>query len=169
MNQACVLRTGRLMLTPVSGTDLADLCAFKSDPSVFAIMLGGVRSTAQVVDELAREVQNWGRYGFGMWAIRESGQFRGITGLQHRPDGLGVALRFALGLEAQGRGLAREAAAAALAFGHQHARLHRIIAVARESNFGSRMVLGGIGMREVETFVRNGWTNVLYESVRHAL
>lgn len=169
MNQACVLRTGRLVLTPVSGTDLVDLCAFKSDPSVFAIMLGGVRSRAQVVDDLAREVQNWGRYGFGFWAIRENGHFRGLTGLEHRPDGLGVALRFALESDAQGRGLAREAAAATLHFGHQMARLPRIVAVARESNFGSRQVLGGIGMREVETFVRNGWTNVLYESVRRAL
>jgi len=46
----------------------------------------------------------WGQYGFGMWAIREVGnnRFVGITGLQHRLDGRGVALRFALWPEAQG-------------------------------------------------------------------
>ncbi|HTW71000.1 MAG TPA: GNAT family N-acetyltransferase, partial [Acetobacteraceae bacterium] len=65
-----------------------------------------------------------------------------------------------------GRGLAREAAGAALRFGHQEAGLARIIAVARAGNFASRMVLGGIGMRECETFVQKGWTMVQYESVQ---
>jgi RimJ/RimL family protein N-acetyltransferase len=67
--------------------------------------------------------------------------------------------------EAQGRGLAREAAFAALRFGHDRAGLPRIVAAARETNFGSRMVLGGIGMREADSFEQRGYTMVLYESV----
>src|ERR1700712_5482546 len=141
MTPAWVLRTARLVLSPVNGSDLADLLTFKADPSVFAVMLGGVRTNAQTVDDLARDVANWGRFGFGIWAIREAGRFVGITGLEHRPDDRGVALRFALSHDAQGRGLAREAAYAALRFGHERANLPSIIAVARESNFGSRMVL----------------------------
>lgn len=165
MSPAWVLRTARLVLSPVNAGDLADLRAFKADPSVFAIMLGGVRSYAQTVDDLAHDVMNWGRYGFGMWAIREAGHFAGIIGLEHRPDGRGVALRFAVPQEAQGRGLAREAAYAALRFGHDRAGLSRIIAVVRESNFGSRIVIGGIGMRETETFEQRGHTMILYESL----
>jgi RimJ/RimL family protein N-acetyltransferase len=60
--------------------------------------------------------------------------------------------------------LAREAAFAALRFGHDRSGLARIVAVARESNFGSRIVLGGIGMREAETFEQLGYTMILYES-----
>ncbi|HEX3574359.1 MAG TPA: GNAT family N-acetyltransferase [Rhodopila sp.] len=165
MNPAFVLRTGRLVLTPVGGSDIGELCAIKADPAVFAVMLGGVRDPAQAAEDMAHDVVAWGRYGFGIWAIREAGRFVGITGLEHRPDGRGVALRFALWPEAQGRGLAREAAFAALRFGHERARLARIIAVARESNFGSRTVLGGIGMREAETFQHRGYTMILYESV----
>jgi RimJ/RimL family protein N-acetyltransferase len=165
MSPARVLRTGRLVLTPVGGADLSDLRRFKADPSVFAIMLGGVRNAAQTAEDLAEEVRNWGRYGFGIWAIREAGRFVGITGLEHRPDGRGVALRFAVSHEAQGRGLAREAAFAALRFGHEKAGLPRILAVARQSNFGSRIVLGGIGMREAETFEQSGYTMILYESL----
>jgi RimJ/RimL family protein N-acetyltransferase len=165
MNPACVLRTARLVLTPVGGADLPDLRAIKADPSVFAVMLGGVRDYAQTSEDLANDVVNWGRFGFGIWAVRENGRFVGITGLEHRADGRGVALRFALWPEAQGRGLAREAAFAALRFGHERAGLRRIIAVARESNFGSRMVLGGIGMREAGTFEQRGYTMLLYESV----
>ena len=116
-----MLRTARLILTPVGGSDLADLRAIKADPSVFAVMRGGVRDPAQTAEDLANDVVAWGRYGFGIWAIREAGRFMGITGLQHRPDGRGVALRFALWPEAQGRGLAREAAFAALRFGHTRA------------------------------------------------
>ena len=168
MNPARVLRTARLVLTPVGGGDLADLRAIKADPGVFAVMLGGVRDYRQTAEDLARDVVAWGQYGFGIWAIREAGRFVGITGLEHRPDGRGVALRFALWPEAQGRGLAREAAFAALRFGHDRAGLPRIVAVARESNFGSRMVLGGIGMREAGTFEQRGYTMILYESGRAA-
>jgi len=165
MNPAWVLRTARLVLSPVTGSDLPALGAFKADPSVFAVMLGGVRNVAQTAEDLAHDTMNWGRYGFGIWAVREAGHFVGITGLEHRPDGRGVGLRFALSQEAQGRGLAREAAFAALRFGHERAQLTRIIAVARESNFGSRMVLGSIGMRECDTFEQRGYTMILYESV----
>jgi RimJ/RimL family protein N-acetyltransferase len=165
MSQAWVLRTARLVLNPVGGGDLADLRAFKADPSVFAVMVGGVRNPSQTAGDLAQDVINWGRYGFGIWAIREAGPFVGIAGLEHRRDGRGVALRFAVSQEAQGRGLAREAAFAALRFGHDRAGLARIIAVARESNFGSRTVLGGIGMREAGTFEQRGFTMILYESV----
>ena len=161
------LRTARLLLTPVNGGDLRELTAIKGDPRVFAVMLGGVRSPAETQAELARDVIAWGADGFGIWAVREAADHRfvGITGLERRPDGRGVALRFALGPEAQGRGLAREAASAALRFGHDVAGLTRIVAVARAANFASRTVLGGIGMRECDRFMQSGWPMVLYESV----
>ncbi len=166
MNPLWVVRTARLVLTPVGGADFAELCAIKSDPRVFAVMLGGVRSLQQTAEELADDIADWGANGFGMWAIRESGRFLGITGLERRPDGRGIALRFALWPEAQGRGLAREAAGAALRFGHQQAGLPRIVAVAREDNFASRTVLGGIGMTECGRFAQLGYRMVMYQSAQ---
>lgn len=168
MNPYRTIGTGRLVLTPVGGADLPDLRAIKADPRVFAIMLGGVRNAAETAEELARDVIAWGANGFGIWAIREraDGRFAGITGLEIRPDNRGVALRFALWPEAQGRGLAREAAGAALRFGHDQAGLRKIVAVARETNFASRTVLGSIGMVPVERFTRDGEEMVLFESVR---
>ncbi len=71
MNPLWVLRTARLVLTPVGGADLADLRAIKADPRVFAIMLGGVRSPQQTAKELADDIADWGANGFGTWAIRE--------------------------------------------------------------------------------------------------
>ncbi len=167
MNPLWIVHTARLVLTPVGGADLAELVSIKSDPRVFAIMLGGVRTPTQTAEELAADVAAWGANGFGMWAIRERAGtgFVGITGLEQRPDGRGIALRFALWPEAQGRGLAREAAGAALRFGHQQARLRRIVAVARENNFASRMVLGGIGMTACGCFEQNFYRMITYESV----
>ncbi len=168
MSPAWTIRTARLVLTPISWTDLPDLTSIKADPRVFAIMLGGVRTPARAAQELAQDIAFWGANGYGIWAVREANtsQFQGLTGFMDRPDGRGIALRFALWPEGRGRGLAREAAGAALQFGHEQARLSRIIAVAREDNFASRTVLGGIGMHEAETFTQQGHRMILYESLR---
>ena len=72
MNPALVLRSARLVLTPVGGADLPALRAIKAEPSVFAVMSGGVRDQGQTADDLARHVVNWGRYGFGTWVVREA-------------------------------------------------------------------------------------------------
>ncbi len=162
------LTTARLRMTPVGYWDLRDLVALKADPRAFAQMLGGVRSARQTSDELAQDIQDWGAHGYGMWCVRGlRGRFLGLTGLMHRPDGRGVALRFAFWPEARGQGLASEAAGTALNFAHDVARLERVIAVAAEQNFASRTVLGAIGMVEVDRFTRDGILRLVYQSVRH--
>jgi RimJ/RimL family protein N-acetyltransferase len=168
MNPTWSIQTGRLTLQPVWGADLRELEALKADPRVFAVMLGGVRSPAQTAEELAADIAFWGRHGFGMWTVRESagGKFAGLVGILERPDGRGMALRFALVPAGQGHGFASEAASAALRFGHERAGLRRIIAVAREDNFASRTVLGAIGMRVCEMFDRDGRNMLVYESLR---
>jgi RimJ/RimL family protein N-acetyltransferase len=159
------IRTARLSLTPVSGADLPHLIALKADPSVYALMLGGVRNRWQVIEELAAEIAFWGAHGVGMFAIREGRAFMGVTGIHERPDGRGMALRFAVWQDARGRGIAREAASAALRFAHEQAGFLRVIAVARSENFGSRMLLGSIGMTECDAFLRDGHIMLVYESV----
>jgi RimJ/RimL family protein N-acetyltransferase len=159
------LRTARLVLRPVSALDLPHLIRLKADPVVFGQMLGGVRSPWQVADELGDDVVQWGVRGAGMFAVLEGRKFQGVAGIQERPDGRGLALRFAVWPEARGRGIAREAAGAAMRFAHDRAGLPRVIAVARADNFGSRMVLGSIGMTECDAFMRDGHIMVVYESV----
>lgn len=161
------LVTGRLRMAPVGYWDLADLVALKADPLAFAQMLGGVRNPVQTAEDLAREIQAWGAYGYGMWSVRAlRGRFLGVTGLMHRADGRGVALRFAYRPEMRGYGLASEAAGMALNYAHGRAGLPRVVAVAAEQNFASRTVLGSIGMVEVERFLRNGVEMLVYQSVR---
>jgi hypothetical protein len=61
--------------------------------------------------------------------------------------------------------LARKAAAAALRFGPQQAGLRRIIAVAPENNFASRMALGSISMTECDSSMQSGYRIVMYENI----
>lgn len=167
MNPFWCINTGRLALRPVWGGDLADLIAIKANPRVFAVMLGGVRTAWQTTEELADDIAFWGRFGVGMWTVRDvrTDDFLGLVGILLRPDGRGMALRFAFDPDKRGAGYASEAAGAALRFGHERAGLTRIVAVARASNFSSRMLLGAIGMRECEQFVRDGMEMLVYESV----
>jgi RimJ/RimL family protein N-acetyltransferase len=162
------LATARLIMTPVAPSDLRDLIVLKANPLAFAQMLGGVRTPLQTAEDLAHDIQYWGRHGYGIWSIRARarGHFLGITGLMLRADGLGIALRFAYLPEARGAGLASEAAAAALAYGHDIAGLPRIIAVARAQNYASRTILGAIGMTEEGVFFRQGVELLIYKSER---
>jgi RimJ/RimL family protein N-acetyltransferase len=159
------IRTARLHLRPLSAADLPDLIRLRADPMVFGQMLGGVGSPWQVAEDLAASITAWACFGTGLFAIHEGRAFQGITGIHERPDGRGLALRFAVWPGARGRGVAREAASAALRFAHDQGGIERIVAVARADNFGSRMVLGSIGMSECDAFLRAGHVLQVYESV----
>jgi RimJ/RimL family protein N-acetyltransferase len=159
------IRTARLVLAPVGWADLDDMAALKADAGAFGLMLGGVRSRRQAEAEMAEDVAFWARRGLGIFTVRETGRFIGMTGVHERPDGIGLGLRFALFPSARGQGFAREAAAAALRFAHD-AGEGRIVAVARETNIASRTTLGGIGMSVCGSFERGGHTMLVYESVR---
>ena len=167
-NPAWVLRTGRMVMRPVAGIDAGAIAALKADPQVFAMMLGGVRNQREAADELAADIRAWGAHGIGLWSARdiETEAFQGIAGIVRRQDGRGMALRFAFWPEARGHGLAREASVAALRFAHDNAGLSRVVAVARESNAASRMLLASVGMREEpeQAFWRDGYHMLVHSS-----
>ena len=155
------------MLLPVGLENLPGLVKLKADPRAFSAMLHGVRTPERTREELEDDMVFWQVRGYGTWAVHALADesFLGITGLMERSDGRGVALRFALWPEVRGQGYAREAAAAALAFGHR-AGLARVIAVARETNIPSRAVLTDIGMRECGEYPYQGHRMLVFESLR---
>jgi len=162
-----IVRTDRLMLLPVGLENLPELVRLKADPRAFSAMLHGVRTPERTREELEDDIVFWQVRGYGTWAVHALADesFLGIAGLMERSDGRGVALRFALWPEVRGRGYAREAAGAALAFGHR-AGLARVIAVARETNMPSRAVLTDIGMRECGEYRYQGHRMLVFESLR---
>ena len=161
-----ILRTERLTLLPPGRENLPDLVRLKADERVFGFMLHGVRSPERTREELEDDIDFWEVRGYGTWCVfaTASGDFLGICGLMERSDGRGVALRYALWPECRGKGFAREAARAAIGFGHR-AGPKRIIAIARETNDSSRGVLTDIGMREAGSFVNQGHRMLVFESL----
>jgi len=162
-----VVRTPRLTLLPVGKENLPDLVRLKGDPAAFELMLHGTRTPERTREELEDDIDFWSVRGYGTWAVHleETGEFLGIAGLMERPDGRGVALRYALWPACRGKGYAREAARAALDFGHA-AGLSRIIAIARESNLSSRAVMADIGMTPAGDYVYQGHRMCVFESLR---
>lgn len=161
------ITTPRLSLLPPGPEHLPDLIRLKADESVFGYMLHGTRTAERTREELEDDIDFWQVRGYGTWSVfeRPSGEFLGIAGLMERPDGRGIAVRFALWPACRGKGYAREAARASLDFGHATG-LHRIIGVARESNHASRAVLSDIGMRECERYEHRGHEMLVFESLR---
>lgn len=162
------LYTARLILSPIGWQDIQPLIALKSDVPAFSHMLGGVRTLLQVQQELAEDIAYWGCHRIGMYSVWEKqgiaqGKFLGITGIHHRQDGRGYALRFALWQWAQGRGYAREAAYSVLSTAHERGH-NRIIAVAKRENIASKRVLMGIGMVMESSFVRDNHEMIIYKS-----
>lgn len=160
------ITTARLSLLPPGLEHLPDLIRLKGDDAVFGYMLHGTRSPERTREELEDDMDFWQVRGYGTWSVfeRGTGAFLGLAGLMERPDGRGVAVRFALWPECRGHGYAREAARAALDFGHA-AGLARIIGVARATNTASRAVLADCGMRECDEFHHRGHRMVVFESL----
>ena len=142
------LRTDRLILRPVQPEDAPAFEAFYADPHVMAIRKYGVLEAPVARRHVRIMIEHWSTHGFGMWVVEEaaSGEFSGECGLRWLEDGSDVELSYGLYTEFRGRGLATEAARAALDFGVETLALQRIVALSRGDNVDSHRVLEKLGM-----------------------
>ena len=169
------LRTSRLRLRPFTEADAPAHLALYRDPEVTHPLGGGPFLGDQIAVRsrraIDRFVRHWAERGFGVFAVEDllTGRFLGQCGL-NTVDELGgeIEVLYALERAAWGRGLATEAARAAMAYGFGESGLDRIIAVTRPEHTRSRGVLEKLGMRyerEVDVF---GIHAVLYALTRDA-
>lgn len=163
------LQTARLVLRPWLPSDRAPFAALNADPEVMA-HLPGVLSRPES-DAFADRVEaHFGEHGYGLWALEEAGAFVGYTGLQWSdvlgPPALEVGWRLARA--AWGRGLATEAARAAVAEGLRH--VDRVVSFTVPANTRSLAVMRRVGLVEVGTFdhPRPGLPPHLVRHVLHA-
>ena len=157
-----ILRTQRLRLRLFKPADAPWLLALLNSPGWLEnIGDRGVRTEAQAVDWIEqRLIGNYYRQGHGFWAAEclDSGQPIGMSGLVHRPGLPQVDVGYALLPAWWGRGLAREAAGACLAHGHEVLGLPRILAITARHNQASMRVLTAIGMRDEGDWLMPGET-----------
>lgn len=136
------------MLRPVRPEDASVFEVFYADPEVMAIRKYGVLDAEAARGQLRRMIVHWTTYGFGMWVLEElaSREFVGECGLRWLEDNSDVELSYGLYARFRGRGLATEAARAALDFGVDVLGLERIVALSRGDNVVSHRVLEKLGM-----------------------
>ncbi len=143
-----IVETDRLRLIPLRPDDLdRHHATIGSDPAV--PWNHRARSLDETRAVLRHRVGHWATHGFGFWAVewRATGEFLGEAGLQHLEDTADVEVGYYLGRAAWGRGVATEAAHAAIRHGFEVLGLPRDVAVVRPENEGSKRVLAKLGLR----------------------
>lgn len=166
-----VLQTERLRLRWFHPSDAPWILALLNSPGWLS-QIGdrGVHDLARAAEWIdERLIGNYHRQGHGFWAVEERGTGTpvGMCGLVHRPGLPDVDLGYAFLPQAWGRGLAREAARACLAHGHQVLGLRRILAITLPGNVASQAVLAAIGMQPAGEVCLPGDSRVqrLFESL----
>src|SRR5688572_5059604 len=136
------IETDRLLLRPMTMRDVEALQALVySDPDATKYLPGG---KAWSIDETRTLVSwwvgHWQARNFGVWAVtdKHSGDFLGDCGLMYMISaGHVVELMYALGKSAWGKGIATEAAHAAVRHAFETMGIARITAIAEPANAAS--------------------------------
>ena len=138
-------RLGAERLTPAHFDAIR---AMDSDPTYMAL-LGGTRSERETRAYMARNLQHWDDYGFGLWILRDAaGDVAGRCVLRHLDvEGTDeVELGYGLHTRYWGRGLATEVAKELLRLGRDELRRPSIVAITRTVNVASQRVLIKAGL-----------------------
>jgi RimJ/RimL family protein N-acetyltransferase len=156
MRAGTAVDTERLLLRRWRDGDADAFAAINADPEVMRFIGTGRTLTRLQSDELlARFAAEWDERGFGLWAVQERGDdpeapllgFCGLTVPMFLPEVLpAVEVGWRLAPHAWGRGVATEAARAALAFGFQGLGMREIISIVHPRNARSLRVCAKLGM-----------------------
>ncbi len=163
------LETERLVRRPFEPSDLDALAPIDADRAVTEHLLRGPAGRAASTARLEGHIAHFAEHGFGIWAVvsNECGALIGECGLRIL-DGCGdIELHYVLARPQWGKGLATEAAAAALRHGFETLALDRVVAFALPTNAPSLRVMEKLGM----AFERNGTfgdTAVIYYAITRA-
>ena len=147
------LETGRLRLRRWRDADRAPFAALNADPAVMEFFPAPQSREASDASIDAWQAQLESR-GWSNWAVElvESGEFMGFVGLsvprRALPCSPCVEVGWRLARRFWGRGLASEAARAALGAGFERIGLTEIVSFTALGNLRSRAVMERIGMRD---------------------
>ena len=145
-----MIETECLILRPYTEADVEAFYRLNRDPAVLRYTGDpGVGSLDEARGGLlTRPIADYQRYGFGRWAcvLKADGAVIGFAGLKYLYDLDEVDLGYRLLPAYWGRGLATEAARAALADGFGRLGLTRVIGLVDPANAASARVLEKCGL-----------------------
>lgn len=166
-----ILETERLILRPWSLDDAEESFKIWGDAEVMRYIRTGEphQDVEQTREWIKRMIAHQEQHGFCFWAMVEksSGQLSGCCGMSYQRDG-GTPIEFGYNLARShwGRGLATEAAAAALRYAFEHFALPELAASVDSRNVASVRVLEKIGFVYQRTEQLDGSLNLWYVARR---
>jgi RimJ/RimL family protein N-acetyltransferase len=147
------LRTERLLLRRWRKEDRAPFAELNGDPLVME-HFPATLSRAESDELIERMERSFGEHGYGAWAVEVLGEIpvAGFVGLWRQNDerlafAPTVEIGWRLSQASWGRGIATEAATAAIAYGVGELGLDEIVAFTTVGNHRSRAVMERLGMR----------------------
>jgi RimJ/RimL family protein N-acetyltransferase len=135
-----LVETTRLRLRRPEAADVHPMMEMHQDPDVIRFLGSGVPGGIAVAwRNVALMIGHWEMRGYGPWIITDktTGDILGRAGLWNAAGGPGLELGWMVRRQDWGRGIATEAAQAALRWAWTHLEDDRIIAVIHASNLPS--------------------------------
>ncbi len=160
------IETDRLLLRAWRNDDVEPMTAINADPEI-ARWLGSI-DASRTGERIEYWMDHWRRHGFGLWAVEEraSGSLIGRVGLVRHDDWTASAhdaeIGWTLARSAWGRGLATEAAKAALGWAQSRPELRTIVSITLPDNVRSRRVMEKLGMAYQGIATWRGFEQVWY-------
>jgi len=146
-----VLQLDGFIMRPLQFSDLDALAAIWADPEVtrFLPNRGVPISRENTEKSLKSFLEHWQQREYGIWVIVENGSSRivGYCGLRYLDEMNEVEVLYGLAQAYWGRGLATQAAKAAVSYGFKVANLDKLIAMALPDNLASRRVIEKAGLQ----------------------
>ncbi len=160
------LRTERLLLRPYDSEDIEALHHLWTDPLVRRFLWHDrVIARAEAADVVASSLADWTRAGLGQWTLRLLGidPLVGFCGFRFESPAATPELLVGLWPAHWGRGLATEAAGAALQYAFEVWGATRICAATDRLNLASIRLVERLGMRGEREEEREGHVLVVFE------
>ena len=143
------LETGRLILDTWQVTDWTALRPIATDPEVMRYITGGVPWTDEQIQTFVdRQMKLYCERGFCLWKLlaKPDGETIGFCGVGFMHAAQDPELGWWLARPYWGRGLATEAARAALEDAFERAGLYRIVSIAMPANRVSIRIMQKLGL-----------------------
>ena len=149
---APLLETPRLRLRPFAREDVGALHAQWTAPDVRRYLWDGrIIDRHEVVAVVEESIAAFAERGLGFWVVEEAGTVIGFTGFRPIPDTADIELYYGLDRSCWGRGLATEAARAALRYAFDVVGLDPIYVRTDGPNAASVEVMKRLGATYVRT------------------
>jgi RimJ/RimL family protein N-acetyltransferase len=160
-----ILETDRLVLSTWQISDWRALRPIATDVEVMRYITGGVPWTHKRIQLfVTRQVELFSGRGFCRWKLltKPAGEMIGFCGVGFWGDAKDLEIGWWLGRRYWGRGLATEAARAALQDVFDRAGLDRIVSIARPANTASIRIMEKLGLKRECEFEKDGVRLVRY-------